>query len=106
MPTRLQAWISALSTQPGALPDRYVRVKRTLIALVVLAAAAPTAWSGSVASAVPPSSRPPTASRAAAAADQPPPYAANRKATIKLRFRAAVRGLAIAQQTPRGYDRD
>ena len=42
----------------------------------------------------------------ATAAGMTPPYAANRKATIKVRFRAAVRSLAVAHQTPRGYDRD
>jgi hypothetical protein len=35
-----------------------------------------------------------------------PPYAANRKATIRVRFREAVRRLHLAQETPRGYDRD
>lgn len=35
-----------------------------------------------------------------------PPYAVNRRATISVRFRAAVRGLPVARQTPRGYDRD
>ena len=79
-------------------------MKRTLVALVVLAAAAPTLWSSSVSSASGSLASP--AARATTAADQSPPYAANRKATIKVRFRAAVRGLPLAQQTPRGYDRD
>jgi hypothetical protein len=41
-----------------------------------------------------------------AARGMTPPYAANRKATIKVRFREAVRRLRLAQETPRGYDRD
>ncbi len=41
-----------------------------------------------------------------AVAVQTPPYAANRKALIKVRLRAAVRRLPVARQTPRGYDRD
>ena len=47
-----------------------------------------------------------TLHRTSAAPDQTPPYAANRKATIKVRFREAVRRLRLAQETPRGYDRD
>jgi hypothetical protein len=35
-----------------------------------------------------------------------PPYAANVKATTRIRFRAAVRSLPVARQTRRGYDRD
>lgn len=81
-------------------------MKRTLIALVVLAAAAPTLWpSSGVAASGSPTSRA-ADTGATTAAVQSPPYAANRKATIKVRFRAAVRGLPLAQQTPRGYDRD
>ena len=81
-------------------------MKRTLIALVVLAAAAPTTWSGPAASASSPTSTASASAHNQSPADQSPPYAANRKATIKVRFRAAVRGLRLARQTPRGYDRD
>ncbi|MGA9346959.1 MAG: excalibur calcium-binding domain-containing protein [Nocardioidaceae bacterium] len=38
-------------------------------------------------------------------AGQTPPYAANAKKAQRIRFRAAVRSLPVARQTPRGYDR-
>jgi hypothetical protein len=48
----------------------------------------------------------PSASAAPTARGMTPPYAANRTATITVRFREAVRRLHLAQETPRGYDRD
>jgi hypothetical protein len=42
----------------------------------------------------------------AASSKLSPPYAVNAKATIRIRFRAAVRSLHVARSTPRGYDRD
>ncbi len=81
-------------------------MKKTLVTTTVLGLAlATTAGLGGSArgQAVP---GPTNATEAAALrAGQTPPYAANVKKAQRIRFRAAVRSLPVARQTPRGYDR-
>lgn len=79
-------------------------MRRTLItvltAALVVVAVPPSPLEGTTAVAV--------GSRVARSPDpaQSPPYADNRKATIKVRFREAVRRLHVSRETPRSYDRD
>lgn len=79
-------------------------MKRTLIPVLVLGVLASTAWSPAGGRTTPPAAA--RSSVATLTAGQSPPYAVDRKRLIKVRVRAAVRGLPVAQQTPRGYDRD